>query len=292
VIAGIFRPMHLHVPFVSLALLLIAPGSCTGESEADKKTVEALSKLAAAAADTKSLSADFTITCSLKNGSLVASGKVKLCVPDKMSITLGPPINQSFISDGNVTWCILAPANEIVRAYLSKARKQGTDPPSQLYVKEKSLGIPVDLAETGPIKLIRREEIQGVGCYVLETDGRKPWLGLLGRATRVAAFPGIQLAALKYMPVDELQRMKATPLQRIPQKRLAFIAEQDGLLRRFVYTVGEFYTLTVDFTNVKLNPTLKPESFRYKPPAGTKVTDGVLDEHDIKLPKEGSQPAR
>jgi len=280
---------------VSLALLLIASGGCTGETEADKKTVEALSKLAATAADTKSLSADFTVTCRLKNGSLVASGKVKLCVPDKMSITVGSPIDQSFISDGNVVWCILAPSNAIARADLSKARKQATDPPSQLYVKEKSLGIPADLAEAGPIKLIRREEIQSVGCYVFETDGRKSWLGLLGRATWVAGIPGIQLAALKYMPVDDLQRIKATPPQRIRRKCFAFVAEQDGLLRRFVCTVGEFYTLTVDFTNVKLNPTLEPESFHYKPPAGTKVTDitdGVLDEHGIKLPKESSQPAR
>lgn len=51
-IARIFRPVHLHVPPVSLALCLIASGGCTVETEADKKTVEALSKLARAAVAT------------------------------------------------------------------------------------------------------------------------------------------------------------------------------------------------------------------------------------------------
>jgi outer membrane lipoprotein-sorting protein len=102
--------MRLHRScIIGAGLLGVTCGMAT--ARADEKADAVLKQVAAASKALQSLTADMNIKQQRGPQEVTVAGTIKIKKPDKVHLTIGPPANQSIISDGK-TMYVLLPGNQ------------------------------------------------------------------------------------------------------------------------------------------------------------------------------------
>jgi len=234
----------MNIRAAALAILLTtlaaAPAFAAEQAKPDAKTQAAIDQVAAKAAKVKSFSADFSTIV----GGAVAGfhGHITFMLPDKIRKSTLGDIELTLISDGKTRWLLLPARKQNRRTDLVKLKKARDELGLPMEPEDRNLARPFDLMKHGSAKLTGTEKVGRTECWVFE---------------------GAPNAAI----------LVPAPARNLKKVRIC-VAKSDGLARRmtFIDWVDDSMMETT-YDNVKVNPDVKPELFRYTPPKGAAVMD-------------------
>jgi outer membrane lipoprotein-sorting protein len=242
------------------------------------KNAPELSKIAAESKKIKSFEADLSSAVMMGGVPIQAMGHIK-GVPEKKhfitdtSTQLGPmSMTQHMVFDGTTLWMEVsmpAPGNGTQKMVIKQA-------PEELNAK-KSINS-ADLSaylEEFDITAVHEETIGGVQLYILDGETREDYQEKIRK----------QLGNLGAMANQMQTQATAAKVCKIQ------IGKDDAFVRK-VETKNDVGVaiLTVELTNIKINPQLDDALFIYSPPPGVTVMDGA----DLKasLKKQGQAPSK
>ena len=220
--------------------LLATPCLAAEQAQPDAQTQAAIDQATAKTAKVKSFSADFSTIV----GDAVADfhGHITFMLPDKIRKSTLGDIELTLISDGKTRWLLVPARKQNRRTDLVELKKAREELGLPMEPEDRNLARPFDLMKHGSAKLTGTEKVGRTECWVFE--------GAPHAAIRVPA------------PARNLKKVRIC------------VAKSDGLARRMTFIDWrDDSMMKTTYDNVKVNPDVKPELFRYTPPKGAVVID-------------------
>jgi len=154
--------MRLHRWFL-LGCALLGIASSMAPARADEKADAILKQVSAADKSLQSLTADISLTQQMGQQGMSINGTVKIKKPNKIHLTIGPPANQTIITDGKTLY-LLMPGNQYMKQPFPSGQSPEFLPGNLLFDPQSPLG--AKLVESKP-RYLGTETVAGKTYRVL-----------------------------------------------------------------------------------------------------------------------------
>lgn len=217
------------------AALFAALGAGTLPARADEQADALLKEVATATKAAKTLSADLTLSQEVKGQPMKMEGKVKLKKPNLARIELGPPANQTVVSDGKTLWMYMKSDNQYLKRNADVNGLNMFAPgafPVSMFFNPEFTGLANNLADY-KMRVADKETIGGKECQVIEATAEKP--------------------------ISHTIKLYVSPAKLVTRSTIDLKQGQDTI------------KLTADLSNVQVDQPLTTAAFTFTPPKTAKL---------------------